>query len=168
MLQPLSVAAGKFALKRKSLEKEVCPIARSLDQIGDWWTLLIIRNALHGAKRFGEFQKDLGVSKSMLAERLRRMVDDGLLEQHTDPSRSAYSEYYLTEKGRRLWMVLVAIRQWGEAHLFEDGEPMQVMQDRKDGAAIQRLAVIAADGRVLDQSDTEIRIGAASGDPRRN
>lgn len=78
-----------------------CPIARSLDQIGDWWTLLIVRNALRGSRRFGEFQRSLGVSRSMLAGRLRRMTADGLLERHGDEDGGS-AEYRLTAKGRDL------------------------------------------------------------------
>lgn len=148
-------------MKRKQLTGDPCPIARALDQIGDWWTLLIVRNALHGARRFSAFQKALGVSKSMLADRLRQMVEDGILEQRADPDGSAYAEYHLTDKGRQLWMVLVALRQWGEANLFEAGEPMTVMRDRRDGVRTRRLALMAADGRVLEQADTEVGLGTA-------
>ena len=112
-----------------------CPVARSLDLVGDWWTLLIVRNALSGTLRFGDFQKGLGVSKSMLAERLQKMVHDGLLEIRPDPEGSAYSEYHLTEKGGRLRMVLMALRQWGEGNLFEPGEAMNVLTEARALAA---------------------------------
>ncbi|MEH3116383.1 MAG: helix-turn-helix domain-containing protein [Methylorubrum populi] len=153
-------------VKRTPLTQDPCPIARSLDQIGDWWTLLIVRNALHGARRFGEFRKELGVSKSMLSTRLAQMVEHGILEQRPDPNGSAYGEYHLTEKGRQLWMVLVALRQWGEANLFQTGEAMTVLQDRRNGSPTRRLALMAADGQVLQQADTDVRLGVADIGPR--
>jgi DNA-binding HxlR family transcriptional regulator len=148
-------------VKRRSLAEATCPIARSLDVVGDWWTLLIVRNALHGARRFGEFQTQLGISKSMLAERLQKMVQTGLLEIRPDPQGSAYAEYHLTEDGRRLHTVLMALRQWGESCLFEPGEPMTVLTDARDGAPARRLQLMAADGRVLQPDDTRVVLGEA-------
>jgi DNA-binding HxlR family transcriptional regulator len=149
-------------VKRLSLAKDPCPVARSLDLVGDWWTLLIVRNALSGTRRFGDFQKELGVSKSMLAERLQKMVQEGLLEIRPDPEGSAYSEYHLTEKGRRLRLVLMALRQWGEDNLFEPGEAMNVLTDARDDAPVRRLELLSADGRILDQGDVRIARGKAA------
>ena len=153
-------------VKRRSLAETTCPIGRSLDVIGDWWTLLIVRNALHGARRFSEFQKQLGISKSMLAQRLQKMVRTGLLEVRPDPEGSAYGEYHLTEKGRRLHTVLMALRQWGEGHLFEPGEPMTVLTDARDGAPARPLQLLSADGRVLGHEDTRIVQGEATDVPK--
>ena len=150
-------------VKRRSLAEDPCPVARSLDLVGDWWTLLIVRNALSGTRRFSDFQKALGISKSMLAERLQKMVQDGLLEIRPDPEGSAYSEYHLTEKGRRLLVVLMALRQWGEGNLFEPGEAMNVLTDARDGAPARRLELLSADGRVLEQDDIRIVRGKAGG-----
>ena len=153
-------------VKRRSLIQAACPIARSLDVVGDWWTLLIVRNALHGARRFSQFEKQLGISKSMLAERLQTMVQTGLLEIRPDPQGSAYAEYHLTERGRRLHTVLMALRQWGEGHLFEAGEPMTVLTDARDGAPAQRMRLMSADGRVLEHEDTRVVLGQAGGADR--
>ena len=101
-------------VKRTSFESAECPIARSLDAIGDWWSLLIIRDALMGIRRFSEFQKNLGLAKNILTVRLRALVDHGILKTAPASDGSAYLEYVLTPKGRGVFPVLVALRQWGE------------------------------------------------------
>lgn len=98
-------------MKRKCLEGDCCPVARALDVVGDWWTLLIIRDAYAGVTRFGDFQKRLGVAKNILATRLKDMVEQGLLQTSEVGARS---EYQLTDKGRALMPVLVTLAQWGE------------------------------------------------------
>src|SRR5260370_24480676 len=107
-------------MKRKSLDMAKCPIARTLDVIGDWWSLLIVRDAFLGKRRFGEFQTSLGLAKNILCVRLRKLVAHGLLEVVPASDGSAYPEYALTEKRRGLYIVLVALRQWGERGLFEE------------------------------------------------
>src|SRR5436309_6047881 len=101
-------------VKRTSLEGDGCPIARSLDAIGDWWSLLIIRDALLGARRFGEFQKSLGLAKNILAARLRTLIDRGILKTAPASDGGPYQEYVLTPKGRGVFPILVALRQWSE------------------------------------------------------
>ena len=101
-------------VKRTSFEGDECPIARSLDAIGDWWSLLIIRDALLGIRRFGEFQKSLGLAKNILTVRLRALVDQGILKTAPASDGSAYLEYVLTPKGRGVFPILVALRQWSE------------------------------------------------------
>lgn len=100
-------------MKRTRLEESTCPVARSLDIIGDWWSLLIVRDALRGIKRFGEFQKSLGIAKNMLTTRLKLLVDEGILRLQPASDGSAWQEYVLTDKGRALQTVLVALSQWG-------------------------------------------------------
>ena len=109
-------------MKRTRLEESTCPVARSLDIIGDWWSLLIVRDALRGIKRFGEFQKSLGIAKNMLTTRLKLLVDEGILRLQPASDGSAWQEYVLTEKGRALQTVLVALSQWGNEFLFAENE----------------------------------------------
>ncbi len=92
-------------MKRTRLENSCCPIARSLDVIGDWWSLLIVRDALRGVRRFSEFQKNLGIAKNMLAGRLKMLVDEGILRLQPASDGSAWQEYVLTDKGRALQTV---------------------------------------------------------------
>src|ERR1700722_10444707 len=105
-------------VKRTSFKDAACPIARSLDEIGDWWSLLIVRDAFLGVRRFGDFQRSLGMAKNILAARLRTLVAHRILETRPASDGSAYQEYRLTEKGRGLYTVIVALRQWGEASCF--------------------------------------------------
>src|ERR1700738_2259890 len=101
-------------VKRTSFEKAECPIARSLDALGDWWSLLIIRDAFLGIRRFSEFQKNIGLAKNILTVRLRPLVAQGILRTAPASDGSAYQEYLLTPKGRGVFPVLVALRQWSE------------------------------------------------------
>ena len=96
-------------VKRTSFERDDCPVARSLDAIGDWWSMLIIREALFGVSRFGEFQKKLGLAKNILTVRLRALVDQGILKTAPASDGSAYQEYLLTPKGRGVFPILVAL-----------------------------------------------------------
>jgi DNA-binding HxlR family transcriptional regulator len=118
----LDVSRGGKALKRKGLETSQCPIARALDVIGDWWSLLIVREAFLGKRRFGEFQRSLGLAKNILCTRLQKLVAHEIFELTPASDGSAYQEYTLTDKGRGLCIVLVALRQWGEDWLFEKGD----------------------------------------------
>ncbi|MCJ8519045.1 DNA-binding HxlR family transcriptional regulator [Pseudorhizobium tarimense] len=143
-------------VKRVSLWNAGCPVARSLDAIGDWWSLLIIRDAFHGKRRFGEFQTGLGISKGVLTVRLRDLVQRGIFETAPASDGTTYREYLLTAKGRGLFPVIVALRQWGEDFLFADGESHSLLVDRERGAPIARLKVRSADGRSLVWSDTKV------------
>src|SRR5437899_12961759 len=108
-------------MKRKSLCTATCPIARTLDVIGDWWSLLIVRDAFLGKRRFGEFQRSLGLAKNILCARLQKLVSHGVLEAVPASDGSAYQEYALTEQARGLYLALVALRQWVPRHLSENG-----------------------------------------------
>lgn len=140
-------------MKRKSLEGNVCSIARSLDIIGDWWSLLIIRDALGGLRRFGEFQRSLGMAKNILSTRLKAMVEQGIMTVEAASDGSAYQEYVLTEKGRALMPVLVALGQWGADHMFKPGEYGTVILDVKKRRPLRKLELKAEDGRVLSAKD---------------
>ena len=137
--------------KRTSLKEATCPIARTMEAIGDCWSMLIIRNAMLGQRRFGEFQKDLGLAKNILSERLRALVADG----------SAYQDYVLTDKGRAVFPIMVALRQWGEDFAFIPGEATNIMVDRTTGKRVSRLELHAADGRLLGFGDTTIKPSVA-------
>ena len=145
-------------MKRTRLEESTCPVARSLDIIGDWWSLLIVRDALRGIRRFGEFQRSLGIAKNMLATRLKQLVDEGILTLQPASDGSAWQEYVLTDKGRALQTVLVALSQWGNAHLFAEGETGTVLVDSKNRKPLKKLVMVAQDGRVLGDGEVEAKI----------
>ncbi|WP_394825970.1 winged helix-turn-helix transcriptional regulator [Pendulispora albinea] len=144
-------------MRRKSLEGAVCPVARSLDAIGDWWSLLIVRDAIEGVQRFGEFQRSLGLAKSILATRLRLLMANGILEHVPSDDGGAHGRYVLTEKGRGLFHVIVALRQWGEHHWYEPGEPRSVfLLDRTHGRPVRTLELRSEDDRVLGADDVQV------------
>ena len=144
-------------VKRTSLEKADCPIARALDAIGDWWSLLIIRDAFLGIRRFSEFQKNIGIARNILTVRLRALVDDGILQTAPASDGSAYQEYVLTPKGRGVFPVLVALRQWSEEFSFSSGECATLLVDRSTGRPVRKLELRAQDGRLLGNGDTEVK-----------
>ena len=136
-------------MKRKCLEGNGCPVARALDVVGDWWTLLIIRDAFAGVTRFGDFQKHLGVAKNILATRLKDMVEQGLLETRDVGARS---DYQLTDKGRALMPVLVTLAQWGEAHT-EPAEVGTQLLDARLLKPLRKVEIVSEDGRVMGLGD---------------
>ena len=144
-------------VKRTSFEGDACPIARSLEAIGDWWSLLIIREALFGLRRFGEFQSKLGMAKNILSARLRSMVDHGILETAPASDGSAYSEYLLTPKGRGTFPILVALRQWSEEFDDHPEQIATILIDRAKGRPVKKLELRAEDGRLLSPDDTLLK-----------
>jgi DNA-binding HxlR family transcriptional regulator len=144
-------------VKRTSFEAADCPVARALDSFGDWWSLLIIRDALLGIRRFGEFQKSIGLAKNILAVRLRSLVERGILKMVPASDGSAYQEYIPTPKGRGVLPVLVALRQWSEEFSGERDGFATLLVDRDKGRPVKKLELRAADGRLLGDGETELR-----------
>jgi DNA-binding HxlR family transcriptional regulator len=144
-------------VKRTSLAGDGCPVARSLDAIGDWWSLLIIRDAMIGARRFGEFQKNLGLAKNILATRLRTLVERGILTTEPASDGSAYREYLLTPKGRGLFPIMVALRQWSEEFDERPEEIATKLVDRETGRPVRKLMLRAEDGREITAADTALK-----------
>jgi DNA-binding HxlR family transcriptional regulator len=100
-------------MQHTSLADARCPIARSIDVVGEWWTILILRDAFRGMRRFDEFQASLGIARNLLSRRLKRLVDAGILEKRPYSERPLRHEYRLTEKGRALHPVLMLLMAWG-------------------------------------------------------
>ena len=144
-------------VKRTSFEGDNCPIARSLDAIGDWWSLLIIRDALLGVRRFGEFQKSLGLAKNILTVRLRTLIDRGILKTAPASDGSAYQEYVLTAKGRGVFPILVALRQWSEEFDDHPEQIATILVDREKGRPVRKLELYSQDGRPLSAADTALK-----------
>jgi streptomycin 3"-adenylyltransferase len=148
-------------MRRKSLNTATCPVARSLDVIGDWWTLLIVREAFKGASRFSEFQRGLGLAKNILSNRLRKMLADGILELRPAAAGGSHREYHLTHKGMQLRLVLLALRQWGEDNLFVSGEQMTTFVDSHTGQSLKRLRPIRQDGTEVGFNDLVAKLVVA-------
>jgi len=154
-------------VKRTSFENAECPVARSLDALGDWWSLLIIRDAFLGIRRFSEFQKSLGCAKNILTVRLRALVDHGILTTAPASDGSAYQEYLLTPKGRGVFPILVALRQWSEEFSGEPGGFATLLVDRDKGRPVRKLELRARDGRLLADGEIEVRPNPAAKRRRR-
>jgi DNA-binding HxlR family transcriptional regulator len=135
----------------------MCPIARSLGVVGDWWSLLVVRDAFAGLRRFTEFQQSLGCAKNILSTRLVKLVEQGILRKVPASDGTAYLEYELTDKGRDLRLILVALRQWGEVHLYQPGEEWLSLVDSETGEPIAPLEMRSRDGRKLGVGDVEVR-----------
>jgi len=134
-----------------------CPIARSLDVLGDKWTLLIIREALSGTTRFMDFSRALPkLARTIPSARLQRLVDIGVIETIPVSPTSLYHECVLTEMGHQLFPVVTALRQWGNDYLFEPSEPRQCLVDRRTETPIASTQVHSADGQVVLPEDTEL------------
>jgi len=114
-------------MQRKSFGNMPCPIARSLERVGEWWSILILRDALHGFTRFDQFQERLGISRNILNQRLTHLVEAGILVKVPYSDRPPRHDYRLTDKGRDLWPVLTAMRQWGDVHAAPNGPPLEVI-----------------------------------------
>lgn len=131
-----------------------CPVARTLDLIGDRWSLLIIRDAMDGARAFTDFQHRTGIARNILSDRLRRLVARGVLSRQAAPS-GRRQVYALTEAGRDLFAVIVALRQWGERHAFAPGETHSVLVDACE-RPLAALRPTDADGNPVDTDTTTV------------
>jgi len=146
-------------MRHTSFADQRCSLARSLDLIGEWWTLLIVREAFFGTRRFGEFQAQLGIAPNVLTQRLHKLVDGGVLAVTQTSQNGKALEYRLTDKGRDLYPVIVALVQWGDRHeAWPDGPPV-ALQDRASGQPLPRMQPRAADGRVLGPADVQVVAG---------
>lgn len=114
-------------VERKSFADMHCSVAQCLEVVGEWWSMLIVRDAFLGVTRFDQFQERLGISRNVLNQRLSYLVDNGVLERVSYSEHPPRYDYRLTSKGRDLWPVLTSMRQWGDKHAAPDGPPLQVI-----------------------------------------
>ena len=140
-------------MQRKSFADMACPIARSLEQVGEWWSMLILRDAFAGKTRFDEFQQSLGIASNMLTRRLAALVDAGMLERRLYSERPARREYLLTERGRDFRTVLVALLAFGDRHFAVGGGGARVV-DAATGAVVEPMLVDRRSGRELVDRNT--------------
>jgi len=114
-------------MERKSFTRMHCSVAQCLEVVGEWWSMLIVRDVFMGVTRFDQFQERLGISRNVLNQRLARLVEAGVLVKVPYSDHPPRYDYRLTDKGRDLWPVLTAMRQWGDKHAAPDGPPIQVV-----------------------------------------
>lgn len=155
-------------MRRTRFDDWACPVARTVDILGDWWTPMIVRSALLGARRFEDFTEGLGVPRNVLTERLNRLVDEGIMVKVEYQDRPVRYEYRLTDKGVGLYDVVVSLLEWGSKWLDwgEEGPPVELV-DRASGKPVDPVLVDRATGAVLDPRTTRAvyRRGSNAGRP---
>jgi DNA-binding HxlR family transcriptional regulator len=148
-------------MQKTSLAGMDCPIARSLDRVGEWWSILILRDAIGGMTRFDEFQKSLGVAPNMLTRRLAALVEAGMLEKRRYSERPPRDEYVLTQRGRDFRPVLLSLLAFGNRHFAPEGASVTVV-DAATGAPAEPVLVDRASGRPITTSDFVLAPGPAA------
>lgn len=147
-------------MKYKTFDHMNCSLAQTLNIIGERWTLLILRDAFFGSKRFGQFERSLGIAKNILSARLNMLIDEGIMERR-ESAEGAHPEYVLTEQGLDLQPVLLSMTHWGDRHRpHADGERL-IFVERESGKPIRRMGVTSQDGRTLQPRDIRAVAGPA-------
>ncbi len=140
-------------MARKRFDDSSCSVARALNEVGDWWSLLVVLHAMYGTRRFVDFQQELGIARNILCDRLARLVDNEVLKKVDVGEHGSRFEYRLTEKGRDLFPIVIALRQWGDKwNPAPDQAPLD-LRDRETGRTIRQVEVQDADGRPLTVRD---------------
>ncbi|HEX8082707.1 MAG TPA: helix-turn-helix domain-containing protein [Solirubrobacteraceae bacterium] len=134
-------------------EGQACSVARALEIIGERWTILILRDAFLGVRRFDDFQRSLGVARNVLNARLQRLVEAGVLERQLYQERPARHEYRLTERGRDLWPALFSLMQWGDRHLPGDTGPPLAVEHRGCGGVVDDRRLCRSCGARVELRD---------------
>ena len=152
-------------MQRTSFEDLNCSVAQCLEAVGEWWSLLIVRDSFLGVTRFDDFQSRLGISRNILTERLNRLVDNGVLKRVPYQDHPPRSDYRLTEKGRDLWHVVTAMRQWGDRWAAPGGAPLEI-RHTACGRLVNAVPVCSHCGDALEIGDVKAipGPGATEGD----
>jgi len=138
-----------------------CPIARSLDRVGEWWSILILRDALAGMTRFEEFQKSLAIAPNILTRRLNALVDAGFLARRCYSEHPPRHEYILTDRGRDFCPVLISLIAFGNRHFAPEGASVAIV-DAASGAPAEPILVDRPTGRPIMSSEFELVAGPAA------
>ena len=149
-------------MKYKSWDHMNCSLAQTLGVIGDRWTLLILRDVFFGARRFGQFERSLGIAKNILAARLKDLVEEGILEKR-DSDEGAHAEYILTDAGRDLQPILLAMTHWGDRYRPNPKGDRLVFVERETGEPIRRMTAVSQDGRPLSARQVKAIPGPGAG-----
>ena len=139
-------------MERKSFGNMQCPVARTLERVGEWWSILILRDAMHGLTRFDQFQKSLDIAPNMLTRRLNSLVESGLLERRQYSERPPRHEYVLTDLGRDFRSVLVALNSWGNKHFAPEGLSV-LLVDSTTGEVAEPVMIDRKSGKPLNSPD---------------
>ncbi|PHQ70415.1 MAG: transcriptional regulator [Sneathiella sp.] len=155
-------------MSKLDVKKLDCSVAQTLNQIGERWTLLIIRDAFHGIKRFDDFQTQLKISPTVLSARLQSLTKNGILEKRKSHLDGRAFEYVLTTKGLDLYPVLLSLMAWGDKYMPNNAGPRMKLLDKKTQQPIRPVHVLAADGRVLSAKDVVVRPASGSDEKMRS
>jgi len=153
-------------MQRKNFGNMQCPVARSLERVGEWWSILILRDAVYGLKRFDEFQKSLEIAPNMLTRRLNALVKGGLLKRQRYSEKPPRYEYVLTERGRDFRPVLLSLLAWGNRHFAPEGASV-LLTDTETGAVAEPVIVDRVTGRPIPGPGFSLVPGPAAGERMR-
>ena len=154
-------------MKRTSFKQMNCSIARTLEVVGEWWSLLIVRDAFTGLRRFEDFQENLGIARNVLSSRLAKLVKQGILEKRTYQERPKRFEYRLTEKGADLYPVIVTLMEWGNQWACAKGGPPVVIVDRESSQVVDPVLIDGKTGQRLDPRRLRARAGPGASSKQR-
>jgi DNA-binding HxlR family transcriptional regulator len=147
---------------RSDYRTQNCSIAGTLELVGERWTLLVLRDVFLGIRRFDALQRELGIARNVLATRLERLVDEGLIEKAPYQERPLRNEYRLTQKGLDLWPVIVELMQWGDRHLAKHGPPI-LIRHRGCGGLLGERRTCTRCGEPLGVRDVRAEAGPGAG-----
>ena len=141
---------------KKRFDDDGCSVARALNEVGDWWSLRIVLQAMYGTRRFVDFQQELGIARNILCDRLALLVENNVLGKVDVGEHGCRYEYRLTDKGRDLLTVLIALRQWADKWSPSPEQPSPALLDRASGRPIATIQVLDADGNPLTVRDVKM------------
>lgn len=158
------IAKGEISMSKGSFAEMNCPIAQTLERVGERWTLLILRNAFCGMSRFDQFQQHLGIGTNILANRLRSLTGEGIMTRSQVEEDGRAFEYRLTDKGLALFPILIAMIEWGEQYVPHPAGARLLLVERASGEPIAGIRVLAAGGHALQAQDMAAAAGPAADD----
>jgi DNA-binding HxlR family transcriptional regulator len=144
---------------RRRFKDQNCSIAQALEVLGDWWTLLVVREAFVGTRRFADFEANLDISKNILSARLDHLVEHGVLARVDAGVHGTRYEYELTSMGKDLATLMTALQQWGDRWIYGEGHEPLLILDRRSGRRIPRLRILDNEGRPLAGRDMAVAPG---------
>jgi DNA-binding HxlR family transcriptional regulator len=136
-------------MQHTNLSSAPCPVARGLDQVGEWWSILILRDAFYGVTRFDEFRERLGIAPNMLTRRLKKLVEVGMLERRRYSQHPPRYDYVLTDRGRDFRSVILAFFAWGNRHFADEGKSVMLI-DTVTGKEVEPVLIDPATGNVVE------------------
>jgi len=144
---------------RKRFDEMPCAIAQTLNQVGDWWTLLIVRDAMKGARRFSDFHESTGIAKNILTDRLKKLVENGVMEREEVGVRGQRQEYILTERGEELFPIIMAMQQWGDKWIYDEQSAPSIVCDTRSGETLAPISVANESGKPVTHRDITFKTG---------